>query len=43
MIDDYEKFINEGDKLILDDLQIKSASLMKDYLAAKEAEQAGGP
>ena len=39
MHDDYEKFINEGDQLVFDDLQIKSASLLKEYLSAKEVEQ----
>ena len=41
MIDDFEKFINEGDKLVIDDLQMKSASLMKEYLSAKEFEKSG--
>jgi hypothetical protein len=41
MIDDFEKFINEGDKLVLDDLQMKSATLMKEYLSAKEFENSG--
>ena len=36
--DDYEKFINEGDHLVLDDLESKRAALLSEYLSLKEAE-----
>jgi hypothetical protein len=39
LADDYEKFINEGDHLVLDDLEVKRAALLSEYLASKEAEQ----
>jgi len=39
LADDYEKFINEGDHLVLDDLEVKRAALLSEYLATKEAEQ----
>jgi len=32
MQDDYEKFINDGDHLIIDDLHQRSASLLREYL-----------
>jgi hypothetical protein len=38
LADDYEKFINEGDRLVLDDLELKRAALLSEYLASKEAE-----
>lgn len=39
LVDDYEKFINEGDHLVLDDLEVKRAALLSEYLISKEAEQ----
>ena len=33
---DYENFINEGDKLILKDLEVKRDVLMREYISSKE-------
>jgi hypothetical protein len=38
LVDDYEKFINEGDHLVLEDLDLKRATLLSEYIASKEAE-----
>jgi hypothetical protein len=38
LVDDYEKFINEGDHLVLEDLELKRAALLSEYIASKDAE-----
>ena len=38
LVDDYEKFINEGDHLVLEDLELKRAALLNEYIASKDAE-----
>jgi hypothetical protein len=39
LVDDYEKFINEGDHLVLEDLELKRAALLSEYIASKDAEK----
>jgi hypothetical protein len=38
LVEDYEKFINEGDHLVLEDLELKRAALLSEYIASKDAE-----
>ena len=38
LVDDYEKFINDGDHLVLEDLELKRAALLNEYIASKDAE-----